>query len=479
MGVKQNTPVWAVIWSFIERLSTEIATFAIGVFLARLLSPRDYGIVGMTGIFIAISAVFVEGGFANALIRKLDRTEKDLATAFYFNVGFGLFCYALLWFTAPLIANYFNESILVPVIRIVSLTIVFSSLCIVQSAILTANLNIKAEAIISLFSQAPAGIVAIYLAYNQYGVYALAIQTVLSTFIRVILFWCVVKWRPKERFSIESFKYLWGFGSKLVGATLIGTVFSQIYSVLIGKYIGKTDLGYFSKARSLSGHVTTISTGVMYKVAVPLLSRKQSSVDELRNAFRDVMRLLVILTAPIAAFCVYEASDIITFLWTDKWAQSISMFQLIVIGLVWEPISQLSLSMLQVVNKTGLILKLEFPKKASYLIIIIIGFQFGIYGLLFGMIAINVVGALINLYPTKRILNYSYVRQLIDILKYIVIAFAVGAVLKLVKIFDYTIFNIILNGILYSFLYLLTLFIMRDAVFLKYCKKLVLSKINK
>ena len=226
MEVKHNRQFWGVIWSLFDRLGAQFVTFIIGIVLARLLTPADYGLVGIIAIFIAVSNVLIEGGFSNALIRKLDRTESDLSTAFYFNVVVGIFLYVLLFFLAPFIATYFEDPLLIPLLRIIGLNVFFNSLCIVQNAILTAELNIKLQTLISLCSQIPMGIIAIYLAYKGFGVYALAIQSVGYTFIKTILFWCFARWRPITGFSKDSFNYLLSFGSKLVGANLIGTVFN-------------------------------------------------------------------------------------------------------------------------------------------------------------------------------------------------------------------------------------------------------------
>ena len=312
--MSSKTSVNAAIWSFVERASSQIVSFVIGIILARLLSPYDYGVVGLTAIFIAISNVFIEAGFANALIQNQHRTEKDLSTAFYFNVVVGLFCYVALWIATPFISGWFNEPLLIPLLKIVGLNVVFNSLCIVQTALLTAKLNIRLQTIINLSAQIPAGIVAVILAYRGMGVYVLALQTVLASFIKVILLWFFAKWIPKEKFCKDSFKALWGFGSKLLGANLIGTIFSQIYSIIIGKFIGKKELGYFSKANGLCSNVDGITSGIVQKVALPVLAKYQEDKMQLTEKFREIMRLLVMLIAPLTAVICSASDDIIVLL---------------------------------------------------------------------------------------------------------------------------------------------------------------------
>ncbi len=468
MSSKTTSPLKATIWSFVERLSTEIMTFVIGVLLARLLSPSDYGIIGLTTIFIVVSNVFIESGFSNALIRKIDRSEKDLSTAFIFNVVVGILLYGLLFFCSGLIADFFSEPILVDLIRIVGLNVLFNSLCIVQNALLTAQLNIRLLTIINLCSQIPSGIFAIYFAYKGYGVYALAVQSVLCSFLRTVLLWMLAKWRPVEPFDKQSFCYLWGFGSKLLLSSLIGTIVGNINSFLIGKYIGKSDLGYYSKGNSLSMHVSSITIGIVQKVGLPLLSKYQNDIEVLKNHFQSMMKLLVLIIAPLSAYFVYEAKDIILFLWTDKWLDTVPMFQLIVCCVVLGPMGAMSLSLMSVMNRTDIVLKIEIIKKTVFLIVIFYSFRYGIFGLLIGQIFNNVFAALVNMYPTRRLLNYSLMSQLFDVTKYVVYAYVIGLPLYYFISTDYYLLNIVLFFVLYFSAYCLFLWLIKDELFLKY-----------
>lgn len=341
----------AAIWSFLEKLSSQAVSFIIGIILARLLTPYDYGVVGLTAIFIAISNVFIEAGFANALIQNQHRTEKDLSTAFYFNVVVGLVCYIVLWVATPSIANWFNEPLLIPLLKIVGLNVVLNSLCIVQTALLTAKLNIRLQTIINLSAQVPAGILAMIMAYKCMGVYALAMQTVLSSLIKVVLLWIFAKWIPKEKFNKNSFISLWKFGSRLLGANLIGTAFNQIYSIIIGKFIGKKELGYFSKANGLCSNVDGVTTGIVQRVALPVLAKYQEDERQLTEKFREIMRLLVMLIAPMTSFLCFASDDIIVLLWTEKWLDCSLLFKILIVGIMFGPIGQMSLSLMQALGK--------------------------------------------------------------------------------------------------------------------------------
>lgn len=466
------TGISAAIWSFLEKLSSQAVSFVIGIVLARLLTPYVYGVVGITAIFIAISNVFIDAGFANALIQNQHRTEKDLSTAFYFNVVVGLVCYAILWVATPFISSWFNEPLLIPLLKIVGLNVVFNSLCIVQTALLTAKLNIRLQTLINLSAQIPAGIIAIVLAYRGMGVYALVLQNVISSFIRVVLLWFFAKWIPKEKICKDSFKKLWEFGSKLLGANLIGTIFSQIYSIIIGKFIGKKELGYFSKANGLCSNVDGVTSGIVQRVALPVLAKYQDDEVLLTEKFREIMRLLVMLIAPLTSFLCFASDDIIVLLWTEKWLYCSLLFKILIVGIMLGPVGQMSLSLMQALGRTGMVLKLELPKKVVYCIYLVIGFQYGVLGLAIAQVFINITGSLINVWATRKLLPYSYLKQLKDITLYILIAFGIGWCISWFAIFASLVANIVLLLVLMFTLYSFVLLAIKDDIFVKYLKKL-------
>lgn len=466
--MSSNSGFTAAIWSFVERLSSQVVSFGIGIILARLLDPYDYGVIGLTAIFIALSNVFIDAGFANALIRNQHRTEKDLSTAFYFNVVIGVLVYSLLWTSTPLIANWFKEPLLIPLLKIVGLNVVLNSLCIVQTAILTAKLNIRLQTIINLSAQIPAGVIAVLMAYRGMGVYSLAMQTVLSSLIKVVLFWIFAKWFPKERFSKGAFLELWNFGSKLLGANLIGTLFNQIYTVIIGKYVGKKELGYFSKANGLCTNVDGVTSGIVQKVALPVLARYQGDEDELTKKFRTIMRLLVMMIALMTAILCFSSDEIVILLWTEKWLYCSLLFKVLIVGIMFGPLGQMSLSLMQTVGKTSMILKLEMPKKVLYCIYIIIGFQYGVLGLAVAQVFINISGSLVNMWATKKILPYSYWGQIKDIVRYMILAFGIAAVVDKCVHCENLMLVFIVKTIIILLIYMLLLIVSRDSVLMQY-----------
>ena len=470
---KTNSAISAALWSLVDKFSTQGVSFVISIILARLLTPTDYGIVGLMSIFLVISNVFIDAGFGNAIIRKTDRTETDLSTAFFFNITISCFIYIILWFLAPYISLFFNEPLLIPLVRIASLNLVLGSLCIVHQALLTVDLRIKEQTYIALISQIPAGIIAIFCAYKGLGVYSLAIQALIASLIKCLTIWYVAKWFPQKKVSKASFRYLMGFGSKLVCANVIGVTFDKIYSVLIGKFIGKAELGFYTKAEALDSQVFSVSNGMVQRIALPILSKCQSDKVLLKNRFREIMRLLVMVNVLIAAFIFVEAKPIILFLWTEKWLQTADILSVLALANIWIPIGSLSLVLLQVVNRTDMVLKLEFPKKVIYICIIWIGFQFGVVGLSIGFVLINMVAAFINMYVTKGILQYSYISQVVDIFKYVMYA-SFSIIITL--IFNYNLSVLVLDIIIHflqiAFIYIVILLLVRDMIALKYLRKI-------
>lgn len=475
--LRSNTPTTAAIWSFIGTFSTQLVGLIIGMVLARLLTPSDYGTVALMSIFISISSVIIDSGFSNALIRKKDRTLEDLDTAFIFNVCVSIVCYFILFVSAPLIAAFFSEPILTKLIRIVGVNLIFSALCSVQNALLTSNLNIRRQTFISISSQIPSGLIAIFMAYWGWGLYALIIQTICASVVNVILLWKKTNWYPRLIFNKESFLYLWGFGSKLVLANIIGTIFDRIYSVIIGKFFSVKDLGYYGKASSLDDNSTSITRGIVSKVALPVLARNQENIDLLRNDFREMMRLLVMILAPLSAFLFFNSDNIIIILFSKKWIESSVYFRLLVIGSMWLPISQLSQLLMHAVNRTDIILKLEIPKKVLYIVYILIGLNFGIIGLCLSQIVINISAAIINMLPTYSILRYNYFAQMFDVVKYMIIAYTCGFLVNFLQLTEFLFINVFIFILFFFPLYYLLLYLIKDKIAKKYEDK-IFEKMN-
>lgn len=471
--MSDRTPINAVVWSLLERLSGQVVGFLIGVVLARLLSPSDYGTIGMMALFLALSNAFIEAGFGAALVRKQDRSEDDLTTAFYVNLCVGAIICVILCAMSGMIANFFREPVLQALVCIASVNLFLGAICIVQRSVLTAQLDIKGQTVISLIANIPSGLVAIFLAYRGYGVYALSIQSIVGTVVSSVAIWCYSGWRPRGHFSRSSLRYLWGFGSRLLAANLVGTFFNNVYSLIIGKFFPRESLGYYAKASSLTEHVAGTTTGIVMRSAVPILARYQADKVNLRSKFRECMSFMVMTTAPLSAALCFSGRDIIVFLWSQRWEDAVLLFQLLLVGAMFRPIGELSLAIFQVLGRTDITLKLELPKKCIYCLFIGVGLLYGVVGLAIAWIGVNVVASMINMYPTRKLLNYGYVGQFMDMLRYMIVAYSLSYVLRLPFAFNLPIVNIVSHLSCFFLAYVVALKILRDSCYLKYEGRIV------
>ncbi|MFA7116542.1 MAG: lipopolysaccharide biosynthesis protein [Bacteroidales bacterium] len=407
-------------WSAIERFSAQGVQFIIQIILARILFPSDYGIIAMLAIFIAISQTFVDSGFSNALIRKLDRNEDDNTTAFLFNIVVGLIFYGILFLCSPLIADFYKIPLLSPVTKLLGLSVFFNSLCIVQQAILSIKLDFKTQTYVSLLSVIISGILAVYLAIIGYGVWALAWQVVIASFLRAFFLWIFVKWRPKGRFTKKSFKALFGFGSKLLASGLLDTIYNNIYLIVIGKVYDSKSLGFYSKAKDFSAYPASSITSIIQRVTYPVLSKMQDENERLRINYRKILRLSAFIFFPIMIGLSAAADPFIRLLLTDKWENSIILLQILCFVMMWYPIHAINLNLLQVKGRTDLFLKLEIYKKIMTTVILVITSPFGIIVMCYGQILNSILSLIINTYYTGKLINVGFVKQMKDLLPIIV-----------------------------------------------------------
>lgn len=428
---KKSSSASGVRWSILENILTQLFGFLIGIVLARLLTPSDYGTVGVLVIFIAIANVFVDCGFAIGLIRKNNRTEEDLSTAFYFNVIIGLISYGIMFFIAPLVADFFRMPILVILLRVLALCLLFNSFSLVQNAILTAKLKIKTQARINVSTQVIMGCVGIYFAYLGYGVWTLVIQQVGSSFFKCIALWAVGRWRPKSGWNRNSFIYLFNFGWKLLGANLIGTIFEQIHGFFIGRFLGTDELGLFTKAKQLSIKPSSLFLNVINRVALPILAESKDDLIKIKLGYVKMIQLSSFIVFPVFAVLIAVAHPLIIIIWTEKWVDTVLLFQLFCLSVCFAPISQLGLTLLQLLNRTDLTLKFEFIKKPITLILLLITLPYGLIAITMGAIIASLFCTIVNMYATKKLIRYSYIQQIKDMLPYFSLAFVsagIGAI---------------------------------------------------
>lgn len=412
-------------WSMIERFATQGVQFLFGIILARMLSPDDYGVIAMPLVFLAIAQCFIDSGFSGALIRKPNLTEDDLSTAFYFNIGVGVICYLILFFTSPLIADFYNTPILADLLKVTALATLFNPLCAVQQAILTKKIDFKTQAIVSLAGALVSGLVGLVMAYTGFGVWALVFQQVGGYVIRTILLWILCKWKPKRRWSWEFFHYLWGFGSKMLASGLLETIYSNIYPIVIGKYFSANDLGNYTRAQQFSNLPSSNVTGVLQRVTFPVLSNIQNEDERLARNYRKILKLSAFLIFPLMLILSAVADPLIRVLLSDKWEGCIILLQILCFSLMWYPIHAINLNLLTVKGRSDLFFRLEVFKKIIGVSIMVVTIPHGIIWMVSGGIVSSMISLIINTYYTGKLINVGYLKQMGDLLPIFGVSFAV------------------------------------------------------
>lgn len=420
--------LYGMSWSLVENFSLQGIQFVIGVLLARVLSPSDYGMVGMLAIFTAISQTLINSGFSTAIVRKTDRTQTDLSTAFWFNIGVGIVLYFILFFSGPLIARFYNVPLLADLIKVTAITLIFNSLCIVQQALFTIKMDFKTQAKISVTASLVTGITGVAMAYNGFGVWSIVWPGVAGGAVRCVMLWVSSKWRPDKVFSKRSFRELFSFGSKLLVSGLIDTLYNNIYPIIIGKKFSATDLGYYSRAEGYSQLPATSITGVLQRVTFPMLCEIQDDMARLENVYRRLLRLSAFVVFPAMTGLAAIAEPLIRFMITDKWLMCVPYLQILCIAIMWHPIHAINLNLLQVKGRSDLFLRLEILKRIIGILIIIIAVPFGIIWMCVGKIISSIFCLIINTYYTGKLIHVGFIKQMKDLLPILFLSLFNGAV---------------------------------------------------
>ena len=413
-SLKHKT-VKGLFWSSVERFSNQGVQFVFSIILARILAPSDYGIVAMVTIFFSIAQSFVDSGFSSALVRKQDRTEQDMSTCFYFNIVVGIVAYALLFIISPWVADFYNMPILSPIIKVSGLNVMMNSLCVVQQAKLTCNIDFKSQAKVTLTGTIFSGIIGVILASMGYGVWALVWQGVASALCRTCLLWKIAGWRPKTGFSKDSFHYLFGYGSKLLASGLIDTVYNNVYPIVIGKFYSPSQLGLYARASGWASLLSSNLTGILQSVTFPVLSTIQDEDKRLRDNYRRMLRMSAFVVFPLMMFLAAVAVPLIRVVITAKWDGCAIYLQIICFAMMWYPIHAINLNLLKVKGRSDLFLRLEIAKKILGVIIMCVTIPQGVLAMCYGGVVSSVLCLFINTYYTGKLLKLGFLVQMKDL----------------------------------------------------------------
>jgi len=417
--------VW---WSFLEKYSSQGVSFIATLVMARILTPAEYGLIGMIAIFMALGQVFIDGGFANALIQKEKRTETDFSTVFWINISIGLLSYALLFVFAPMIASFYNQEILKPIIRVYGINLILASLVAVNKVKLTVDLNFKTQLKITLISTCTSAIAGIACAMKGYGVWAIVVQANVAAAMTAILSFVFVRWKPSPIFSKESFRSLFSFGSKLLAAQIISTLYIYLYNLAIGKKYTKEELGLYTKAGLFGQMVSTHLASVMTRVSFPVLSRVQNDDEKLIGAYRKFIGMVAFIVFPVALGVCGVARPLIVSLITDKWIGCVPFIRILIFAYLCDGITLVNLNLLYVKGKSNVVLKLEIIKKSIAIAILCITIRYSVIAVCVGQAIYAMIALILNTRNTKKILNYGLLKQLRDIFPYLLLSLTIMSV---------------------------------------------------
>jgi len=415
MSLKQQV-VSGVFWSFINLFLTRGASFFATVLLARILTPEDFGLLGMIMLFMGIGTTLVDSGLSMSLIRSNDVDDRDYSTVFYSNIGISLLVYIIIFLLAPFIAIFYEHEVLTNIIRVYCLGFIISATSTIQTAILTKELAFKKMT----QYQIPATIISItlgiLLAYQGYGVWSLVWMFLINQLIRSLVFWYKSKWTPSLVYESEILKKHLNFGYKLMLSSLLNTGFKNIYNIIIGKYYALNILGFFERSQTFQHYIVSTLTDVILNVSYPVLSKIQDDKEKMVFVFKKIIIITFFIVAPIMLGLSVLAAPLFQIILGEKWMEAVPFFQILCVSGVLYPLHYSNINLLKVLGRSDLFLKIEIYKKGLVIIVIFLAFQYGIIGLLLSTIISSLLSFFVNTYYTKQLIGYGAKKQILDLL---------------------------------------------------------------
>lgn len=415
-------------WRLLERFGAQGVTFIVSIILARILEPSVYGTVALVTVFTAILQVFVDSGLGNALIQKKNADELDFSSVFWFNIAVCSVLYIGMFFAAPLIARFYNIPELTLIVRVISLMVVISGVKNVQQAYVSRNMLFKRFFYATLGGTLGAAVIGIWMAWAGYGVWALVAQMLFNLLVDTIILWITVKWRPKLMFSRQRLKGLFSFGWKLLVSSLLETVYNDLRQLIIGKIYTSEDLAQYNRGKQFPHLIVTNINTSIDSVLLPTMAAEQDSKERVRAMTRRAIQTSVYLMAPLMVGLAVCAEPVINLLLTEKWLPCIPYLRIFCITYAFYPIHTSNLNAIKAMGRSDLFLKLEITKKIIGLVALFSTMWFGVMTMAYSLLVTSVLSQIINSWPNRRLLNYSYINQLKDILPALGLALFMGAI---------------------------------------------------
>ncbi|SMP40388.1 lipopolysaccharide biosynthesis protein [Fibrobacter sp. UWB10] len=426
---QKSVVVSSLIWKFMERIGSQAASFVVAIVLARLLAPADFGLIALVMVFIAIANVFVQSGLNTALVQKKNADDLDFSTVFYASLVVAALFYVLLFFSAPLLAAFFNGQIkIIEVIRVMGVTVFFGSLNSVQEAYVARNMMFKKLFYRSIGATIPSGLFGVILAYAGFEVWALVGQQLMNAFLVCAIMWFTVKWRPILAFSYTRFKGLFAFGWKLLVSSLLDTFYRNVRDLVIGKLFSPAELGFYNRGDQFPKIIITNINSSIQAVLLPSLSMVQDDRERLKLLARRSIRMSAFLLLPMMSGLAALAEPVTLFVLGEKWLPAVPFIRICCFSYAFWPIHTTNLSAINAVGRSDVFLKLEIIKKCYgfAVLVLFIWFFHSPIGIAMSAAVTAPLGSFVNAYPNKKILNYGFVEQMKDFLPSFVLAVAIG-----------------------------------------------------
>lgn len=464
-----------IFWSAIERFSSQGISFLITLILARLVSPESYGLIVLIQVFLSISQVFIDGGFSNALVQKIDRNDKDFSTAFIFNLFIAIVLYFIIYIISPFIAAFYDNDKLILITRVLALNLIFSSICLVHKAKLIIDLDFKTQAKASLISVALSGILGIFLAYNGFEVWALVVQSLLNQVLNSFLLFILTKIHFKLEFCVESFRSLFKFGSKLLVANLITNIFINLYSLIIGKRYSKSDLAFYNRAYSLIQFPSTNIEAIFNRTFYPIECELQNDLNSLKITFYKFLHLSCFVIFPIIIFICVLSRPLVSFLLTDTWLPTAKYLSILGLNFMWFPLVDQLDMLLNVIGKTDLTLKSVTYRRIASLVIMGLTINYNIEIICWGLVISMLTEILISWYFVHKCLDISLISIFKSISDLIITGLFLSLILFGISLLDMSPILILILG----FISMFTVFTFFCYIFkmneVQYLKQLILK----
>jgi teichuronic acid exporter len=447
-----------IFWSFLQQFSTQIISFIVQIILARILLPSEFGLIGMLTVFMGIGSALFEGGMANSLIRETTVNKRDYSTIFFFNLVISSFLYLFFYLFAPFIAKFYNQPSITDIARVYGLSFIFLAFGTVQNTILLKEMNFKKQAYISFPALLIGSTFGIYLAYNGFGVWSLVYSMLITNFLNTLLLWVSSDWRPEFIFDWDKFKSHFNFGYKMTISSILDSLFSNVYQIIIGKKYNSDLVGYYTRANSLMMLPIGNISSILNKVVFPLFSSVHDDIIKLRDLYKKIMAMVFFIVSPLIVLMILLSKEIVVLLFTDKWLPSVPIFQILCVSGLLYPLHLYNLMILQVKGKSSLFLKLEIIKKVIAVFVIGVSIYFGFYALIIGSVITSTLSLFINTYYAGEFIQYPMKSQLWDLapILFISILMAIGVYFLNVIFIDFSnlwrlLFSSCLGGCIYLF----------------------------